>query len=265
MSAFSGVPSSLLPFEKARQARGDLQQALHNELVLRYREIAETAAAAYAGRGRELADLRQVAYMGLIKAVRRFDPAVGPHFPAFAVPTIHGELKRYLRDHSWVVRPPRQLQDLRTAIARLQPELLQTLGREPSLRELSEALGVPTKAVSEALNCQSSLRPESLEALADTAGTEQWAVADGRLERAENLAMLRRAVRNLTDQDKELLFLRYFHEESQQAIGERLGLTQMQVSRRLARILVRLQHDLLDAPKPLTQAATPAARDSATA
>ncbi|MCC9205794.1 sigma-70 family RNA polymerase sigma factor [Arthrobacter sp. zg-Y769] len=255
MSAFSSVPSSLLPFEKARQARGDLQQALHNELVLRYREIAETAAASYAGRGRELADLRQVAYLGLIKAVRRFDPAVGPHFPAFAVPTVQGELKRYLRDHSWVIRPPRQLQDLRTSIARLQPELLQTLGREPTLRELSEALGVPTKAVSEALNCQSSLRPESLEALEDT-GAEQWAVADGRLERAENLAMLRRAVRGLSAQDKELLFLRYFHEESQQAIGERLGMTQMQVSRGLARILVRLQHELLDA------SATPAARTS---
>ena len=245
MSASNSSSPSLLHFEKARQARGDLQQALHNELVLKYRDIAESAAAAYAGRGRELADLRQVAYIGLIKAVRRFDPAVGPHFPAFAVPTVHGELKRYLRDHTWMVRPPRQLQDLRTAIARLQPDLLQSLGRDPSLSELSEALGTNTKTVSEALNCHSSLRPESLDALADTTGAEQWAAADGRLEHAENLAMLRRAVRNLTDTDKELLFLRYFHEESQQAIGTRLGLTQMQVSRRLARILVHLQHELL--------------------
>ena len=245
MSASHSSSPSLLHFEKARQARGDLQQALHNELVLKYRDIAESAAAAYAGRGRELADLRQVAYMGLIKAVRRFDPAVGPHFPAFAVPTVHGELKRYLRDHSWVVRPPRHLQDLRTAVARLQPDLLQSLGREPSLSELSDALGSSTKTVSEALNCQSSLRPESLDALAETTGAEQWAVADGGLDHAENLAMLRRAVRDLTDTDKELLFLRYFHEESQQAIGARLGLTQMQVSRRLARILVHLQHELL--------------------
>ncbi len=259
MSASKSSSLSLLHFEKARQARGDLQQALHNELVLKYRDIAESAAAAYAGRGRELADLRQVAYIGLIKAVRRFDPAVGPHFPAFAVPTVHGELKRYLRDHSWMVRPPRQLQDLRTAIARLQPDLLQLLGRDPSLSELSEALGTNTKTVSEALNCQSSLRPDSLDALADTTGAEQWGVADGRLEHAENLAMLRRAVRNLTDTDKELLFLRYFHEESQQAIGTRLGLTQMQVSRRLARILVHLQHELLGpaaAPRQGTRTAT---------
>ncbi|UWX97051.1 sigma-70 family RNA polymerase sigma factor [Arthrobacter zhaoxinii] len=265
MSALSSVPPSLLPFERARQARGDLQQALHNELVLRYREIAETAAVSYAGRGRELADLRQVAYLGLIKAVRRFDPAVGPHFPAFAVPTVHGELKRYLRDSTWMVRPPRQLQDLRTSLARLQPELLQALGREPSLRELAEALGVTAKTVAEALNCQSSLRPESLEALADINGSEECAVADGRLERAENLAMLRRAVRNLSGQDKELLFLRYFHEESQQAIGERLGLTQMQVSRGLARILVRLQHELLDAPAFRGRTAAPAGKGTATA
>ncbi|MCC3278605.1 sigma-70 family RNA polymerase sigma factor [Arthrobacter sp. zg-Y40] len=258
MRSSSSSPLSLHHFEEARQARGDLQQALHNELVLKYRDIAETAAAAYAGRGRELADLRQVAYMGLIKAVRRFDPAVGPHFPAFAVPTIHGELKRYLRDHSWVVRPPRHLQDLRTAIARLQPELFQSLGHAPSLCELSEALGVDAKTVAEALNCQSSLRPESLDAIAGTTGAEQWASADGRLEHAENLAMLRRAVRNLTDADKELLFRRYFHEESQQAIGTRLGLTQMQVSRRLARILVQLQHELLGPSEAAANAARPA-------
>ena len=256
MRTSNSTSASAVPFEKARQARGDLQQALHNELVLKYRDIAEAAAAAYAGRGRELADLRQVAYMGLIKAVRRFDPARGPHFPAFAVPTVHGELKRYLRDHSWVVRPPRQLQDLRTAIARLQPELLQSLGRAPSLRELSEALGVGPAMVAEALNCQSSLRPESLDALAGTGAAEEWAVADSRLDHAENLVMLRRAVRNLSDADKDLLFLRYFHEESQQAIGTRLGLTQMQVSRRLARILVHLQHELLGA----AEAARPARR-----
>ena len=252
MSA-STTTASLQPFVKARQARGDLQQALHNELVLKYREIADTAAAAYAGRGRELADLRQVAYVGLIKAVRRFDPAVGPHFPAFAVPTVHGELKRYLRDHTWVVRPPRHLQDLRTAIARLQPEMLQVLKRNPSLRELSEALGVGPESVSEALNCQNSLRPDSLEALAGIAGGDQWGVSDRGLEHAENLAMLRRALRNLDSADKELLFLRYFHEESQQAIGDRLGLTQMQVSRRLARILVHLQHELLGSPAPAGQ------------
>ena len=248
MSAPSNSFPSVRPFEQAREARGDLQQALRNELVLEYRDLANTAAAGYAGRGRELADLQQVAYMGLIKAVRRFDPAMNPHFPAFAVPTIHGEIKRYLRDHSWVVRPPRQLQDLRTAIARVRPELVQSLGRNPSLRELAEALGTDAATAAEALNCQSSLRPESLEALAETAGAEAGPASDGLLHRAENLVMLRQAVRHLSKPDKELLFLRYFHEESQQAIGTRLGMTQMQVSRRLAAILVQLQHELLGTP-----------------
>ena len=258
MSAPSPSLPTAHPFEQARQARGNLQQALNNELVLEYRDLANTAAAGYAGRGRELADLKQVAYMGLIKAVRRFDPAVNPHFPAFAVPTIHGEIKRYLRDHSWVVRPPRRLQDLRTAIAHVRPELVQSLGRDPSLRELAEALGTDAATAAEALNCQSSLRPDSLEAWAEAAGTDGGPACDGRLDRAENLALLRQAVRHLSKPDKELLFLRYFHEESQQAIGTRLGMTQMQVSRRLAAILVQLQHELLGAPDHQARPSRPA-------
>lgn len=240
-------PPSVPPgFERARRARGDLQQALHNELVLQHRDLADRISLAYAGRGRDREDLRQVAYLGLIKAVKRFDPGVGVHFSAFAVPTIHGELKRYLRDSSWMVRPPRDVQDLRTTIAKVAPALTQRLAREPSLPELARELGQEETMVAEALNCQSSLQPDSLDAAFDDGyPAEVYGSDDDRLERAENLVMLAMAIRNLRDSEKNLLFRRYFHEEPQQVIGERLGLTQMQVSRKLARILVRLQHEIL--------------------
>lgn len=237
------------PFEQAQKAHGSLQRALQNELVLSYRSIADSAAGAYSGSGREAADLRQVAYLGLIKAVQRFDPALGVPFPSFAVPTIHGELKRYLRDQSWVIRPPRTLQDLRTAIAKARPELTQRLAHEPSLRELAAELGHDERLVAEAVNCHSSLRPESFDAPHDGGPLgELHGTLDERLEHAETLAMLARAVRRLGPDEKELLFRRYFHEESQQAIGERLGMTQMQVSRKLSRVLVKLQHELLGPP-----------------
>ncbi|QTG81184.1 sigma-70 family RNA polymerase sigma factor [Arthrobacter crystallopoietes] len=233
-------------FRQARRARGSLRQALEEELVLGHLDIAETAARNYVGTGRELDDLKQVARMGLLKAVRGFDPERGTDFPAYAMPTVTGELKRYLRDSCWVIRPPRHVQDLRTAAAKAGPALAQRLGRDPFLSELAEDLGESLQSVAEALNCQNSLRPESLEAdadgrhLADTLGGN-----DNRLEKAEEMLVLRGAIRELDRREQQLLYYRYFEEESQQRVGERVGMTQMQVSRALARILVKLQRQLL--------------------
>lgn len=248
---------SLAPFTEARSARGDLQQALHNELVLAHRDLADSVAGAYMGPGRDRADLRQVAYIGLIKAVKRFDPAVGRHFPAFAIPTIHGEIKRYLRDLSWMVRPPREVQDLRTTIAKVYPSLTQKLVREPTMPELASELGVDEKTVSEALNCQSSLQPDSLDAPLEGGSLAEFhGDVDSRLEHAENLVLLAHAIRTLDDSERDMLTRRYFHEEPQHVIGERLGMTQMQVSRRLAKILVKLQHEILARPGPAGAAAS---------
>lgn len=256
---------ALAPFTQARSARGDLQQALHNELVLRHRALADGVAGAYCGPGRDRADLRQVAYIGLIKAVKRFDPEVGTHFPAFAVPTIHGEIKRYLRDHSWMVRPPREVQDLRTTIAKVYPSLLQRLAREPSVSELARELGQNETVVAEALNCHSSLQPDSLDAVLEGGSLADFhGGVDKRLEQAESLVMLAEAIRKLETSEKDLLFRRYFHEEAQQVIGERLGMTQMQVSRRLAKILVKLQHEILGQPgRPAPAGRTGAMRRTA--
>ncbi|WP_432245498.1 sigma-70 family RNA polymerase sigma factor [Arthrobacter sp. G.S.26] len=230
---------------------GRLQETFDNELVLSYLDLAEALARRFEARGRERADLNQVAYLGLVKAARGFDPAKGGSFPAYAAPTITGELKRYLRDRTWVVRPPRSIQDLRTRMFRVEPELTQDLGRTPSVAELAAELEVDPAEVREAISAGSSLHPDSLDAV--NPGTDTPCIGDvlpcqdSPLERLEELACLRGAIQGLADADRDLLYRRYFCEETQAELGKRLGMSQMQVSRRLARVLVELQGRLEEA------------------
>jgi len=229
-------------------ASGQLQEAFANDLVLRYLDLAEALAARFEARGRERADLNQVAYLGLVKAARGFDQAKGESFPAYAAPTITGELKRYLRDRTWVVRPPRHIQDLRTRLYRAEPELTQSLGRNPSVAELAGELGTDPAEVQEAISASSSMHPDSLDAVNPNSDAPSigdiLACPDTPLERLEELACLREAMQDLDDSDRELLYRRYFCEETQVQLGKRLGMSQMQVSRRLAKVLVELQRRL---------------------
>lgn len=237
---------------------GHLKAALQDDITVRHLDIAESVARSFAATGPEAADIRQVAYLGLIKAVQRFDPTRGIPFASFAVPTISGEIKRYLRDSCWVVRPPREVQDLRTEIARTGPALAQRYGREATARELGIELGRPEHKVLEAQACSTSLRPVSLDApmegrtWADTLASET-----GGQERSDDMISLRGAVNELHGSEKELLYRRYFMEQTQQCIGDELGMSQMQVSRALARILVKLQKRLLGAPAGDGQAPRP--------
>jgi RNA polymerase sigma-B factor len=234
---------------------GRLREAFENGLVLDYLDLAEALAARFEARGRERADLNQVAYLGLVKAAKGFDRSKGDSFPAYAAPTITGELKRYLRDRSWVVRPPRHIQDLRSRLFRAEPELAQALGRNPTVSELAEHLDVESGEVREAINASSSLHPDSLDAVPSHGGalpaSEILACTDTPLERLEELSCLREAMQELDAADRELLYRRYFCEETQVELGKRLGMTQMQVSRRLARVLVDLQRRLVDSSRLL--------------
>ncbi len=228
---------------------GRLRETFENDLVLSYLDLAEALAARFEARGRERADLNQVAYLGLVKAARGFDQSKGESFPAYAAPTIAGELKRYLRDRTWVVRPPRHIQDLRTRMFRVEPELVQSLGRNPSVDELAVELGTDAADVQEAISASSSMHPDSLDAAnphsdAPSIG-DLLACPETPLERLEDLACLREAMQDLDAADRELLYRRYFCEETQVQLGKRLGMSQMQVSRRLARVLVELQRRLL--------------------
>lgn len=227
---------------------GQLRETFENDLVLEYLDLAEALAARFAAKGRERADLNQVAYLGLVKAARGFDRDKGESFPAYAAPTITGELKRYLRDRTWVVRPPRDIQDLRTRMFKAEPGLTQALGRNPTAAELAGELGADEATVLEAMSAATSMHPDSLDAAnphsdAPSVG-DTLPCPEAPLERLEELACLRGAMQSLDAADRELLYRRYFCEETQVQLGKRLGMSQMQVSRRLAKLLVQLQRAL---------------------
>ena len=249
-----------------RASVGQIRQAFENRLVLDYLDLAEALAARFVGRGRDREDLVQVAYLGLIKAARGFDDSRGASFAAYAAPTITGELKRHLRDRCWVVRPPRRVQDLRSELLRSEPELAQLLGHPPTPAELARELGVLEDEIREAAAAGTSLRPDSLDVV-DTCGDGRPALAEGLasldfpLERLEELMCLDKAIRNLSEDERELLYRRYFCEESQAELGKRFGVSQMQVSRRLSKVLVRL-HQLLTAADEAAAGGGPRARSA---
>jgi RNA polymerase sigma-B factor len=230
---------------------GQIREAFENQLVIDYLDLAKSLAGRFAGAGREREDLVQVACLGLVKAARAFDESRGTSFPGFAAPTITGELKRYLRDRCWVVRPPRGVQELRGQLLRAEREMAQSLGRNPSPAELARELAVPVRAVREAAAAGSSMRPDSLDAADPHCDTpspaEELAVQDPAFERVEEFLCLSQALGELSGPERELLYRRYFCEETQTELGERFGVSQMQISRRLARALVSLQQRLTEA------------------
>ncbi|HKU30857.1 sigma-70 family RNA polymerase sigma factor [Arthrobacter sp. NyZ413] len=228
---------------------GTIRRSFQDGLVLDHLYLANSIASRYSSRSHDLDDVRQVAYMGLIKASRGFDEAKGGSFPAYAAPTIAGEVKRYLRDHCWVVRPPRNVQDLRRQVLACMEEMSQALRRTPSPDEVALELGLEAGQVREALTAGTSKRPDSLDAPAPESGESLHgclSAPGSPTDRLEDVLALRNAIRGLSAEDRHLLYRRYYREETQSTIAEALGMSQMQVSRKLARILVSLQKTLLD-------------------
>ncbi len=221
-------------------------------LVLEHLGVAEAIARRYSGSTRDPRDLEQVAYVGLVKAAHHFDRKKGDEFVSYAVPTISGEVKRYLRDNGWFVRPPRPVQELRARLMLEAPELAQRLGRMPTSRELAGWLDLDIARVREALGAGDGMRPASLDATVSSEDGELLAETIGRadpaLERAERLVTIARACRCLTPREQRIVYLRFFEERTQQEIGRELGVTQMQVSRLLARILEQLRERLAETP-----------------
>jgi RNA polymerase sigma-B factor len=234
--------------QQARVATGVQRLRLQEEAVVLNMGVAESIARRFGNRGEPLDDLVQVAYVGLTKAVRGFDPGKSDAFLKYAVPTISGEVKRYFRDLAWSVRPPRRIQELQAAISAAAAELNQELRRTPRPSEIAERLAVSVEEVSEALACDGCYSPSSL----DERGPNQEGFAlrdllaadDGELDRAEVVALLRSACHHLQERERRILFLRYFRGWTQAEIAVDLGVTQMQVSRLLARILGSLRDQI---------------------
>ncbi|GAB3295728.1 RNA polymerase sigma factor SigF [Epidermidibacterium keratini] len=210
--------------------------------------VAEEIAARYSGRGVPLEDLRQVAYEGLILAVRRFDVGREGDLLSFAIPTIRGEIRRYFRDHGWTIRPPRRIQELQSRIQLTYGELVQDLGREPTTRELSEELGVSEAELGETYCAYGYYSLLSLDRPAsdDTTTTVGDLVEgnDSGHADSENRLLLTPAISRLSERDQRILRLRFHDELTQKEIGSEVGITQMQVSRVLRRILATLRDDL---------------------
>lgn len=218
------------------------------QVILLNRGVAEAVASRYQGRGVAREDLVQVAYEGLTKAVHRFDPSTANDLLTFAVPTIRGELLRHFRDHSWTVRPPRRVQELQWRVNKKIEELEQDLGHEPSNTEIKASMGISDADYQEAVEAFGCFAPTSLEqpAAGDSATTLGDFIPedDHDAQASEARVMLSPVVRRLSERDRRILQLRFVEDLTQAEIGEDLGVTQMQVSRLLARILDDMREEL---------------------
>ncbi len=260
----TGVASSREPNDAAtltraerRRRTGELMRQAHatedegrrsellDEVILLNRCVAEAVANRYRGRGVSEEDLHQSAFEGLVKAVHKFDPTIRPDLLTYAVPTIRGEVQRWFRDQSWMVRPPRRLQDLQWRVGRSIESLSQELGRQPSNAEVSQDVGCSRGELDETIRSFGCFRPMSIDKPvgSGTGATlaDVLTIDDDERSESEARAILRPVLRRLPERDRRILYLRYFEDQSQTEIGAELGVTQMQVSRLLTRILSDLR------------------------
>ncbi len=247
-----GVPASrergLDPrFASYRRTR---DRRLRDELVEDHAPLAHFLARRFAHRGEPLDDLDQVALVGLLKAVERFDPGRGLQFSTFATPTILGELKRHFRDRGWTVRVPRRVQELHLQMGRIVAAMSQEQGRSPMPAEVAARAGVSEEDVLEALEAGSLYRLVSLDGpsnhdheddnleLAARLGAD-----DTRFEQLEDRAELVEMLRVLPDRERRIVELRFFESMTQSEIAEQVGISQMHVSRLLSRSLEQLRSE----------------------
>jgi RNA polymerase sigma-B factor len=225
--------------------QGDI--AARVELCERFLPLARDLALRYTYTDEPLDDLVQFASLGLIKAIDRFEPDRGTKFTSYAAPTILGELKRHFRDKGWSLHVPRDLQERTLAVSRATEVLSKELGRSPKVREVAEHLGCSTEQVLEAQEAAASYEAASLDAPAGREDDDSASLVDmlGQEDSSYDLVEDRQAIastwRALPDVERQVLELRFMHDLTQREIGERIGYSQMHVSRLLRRALNRLE------------------------
>ncbi|WP_166349590.1 RNA polymerase sigma factor SigF [Phytoactinopolyspora limicola] len=224
--------------------------ATRNRLATIHLPLAEHLARRFAGRGEPYEDLVQVATIGLIKSLDRYDPARGVEFSTYATPTILGEIKRWFRDKGWAVRVPRRLQELRLSIGTATTELTHQLGRSPTVAELAKTLQVGEDAVLEALESATAYNAISLdapEANPDTGAAPLDLIGhhDEALDGVENREAISRILATLPERERQIIVLRFFRGMTQSQIAQEVGISQMHVSRLLSRTLAHMRTSLL--------------------
>jgi RNA polymerase sigma-B factor len=227
------------------------RDGIRERLVAGYDGLVHFLARRFQNRGEPLEDIVQVGYLGLIKAIDRFDPSLGNEFTTFATPTILGEIKRYFRDKGWAIRFPRRLQELYQQVVRVNEEMKNQLGREPSVGEVADRLGVEQDDVLEAMEMSTAFTPVSIDAttggdaeddgrqLSEAVGSD-----DPNLDRVEMRQILERAMQHLNERERRIMIMRFFDEMSQSEVAKRLGISQMHVSRLQRAALEHLREQL---------------------
>ena len=225
------------------------RRGLQEQVVLLNLFLADRIATRYAGRGVDWDDLVQVARLGLIKAVVGYRSGKGAGFAAYASPTISGEIKRHFRDHGWMIRPPRRIQELQGRLRSVEPDLAQRLHRKPSALELASELDVEATELSDAQVAAQGYTLDSLDEPAHVGssvsrGDGMLAQGDDPYSDVERAEWLRPALATLTDREQRIIRMRFVDGLTQAQVGAQLGVSQMQASRLLRAILGRLRDHL---------------------
>ncbi|MBF6348574.1 MULTISPECIES: RNA polymerase sigma factor SigF [Nocardia] len=220
--------------------------ALRNELIGRCIPLADHIARKFSGRGEPFDDLTQVARVGLVHAVDRFDVSRGSNFLSFAVPTIMGEVRRYFRDNTWAMRVPRRVKETHLRIGAAVDALSQSLGRSPTAKEIAAELDVDPDEVTQAVIAGNAYQPTSIDAasvgrdtdasLLDTLGEEE-----AQFDRVEEYVAIRPLLAGLPERERRILTMRFFESMTQTQIAQQMGISQMHVSRILTKTLARLR------------------------
>ncbi|MGV9940209.1 RNA polymerase sigma factor SigF [Streptomyces sp. NPDC003401] len=230
---------------------GPRRDALRRRIVEAWLPMADRIAGRFRNRGENAEDLRQVAALGLVKAVDRYDPALGNAFESYAVPTVTGEIKRHFRDHMWTLHVPRRVQELRNRVRLASQELAQTVsGRRPTVTEIAERAQLSEDEVREGLGALESFTALSLDAELP-GGEDGYSLNDalGAPDPALDTVVDRESVRlrlaALPEREQAILYMRFFRDMTQSRIAEELGISQMHVSRLISRCCDRLREQVL--------------------
>jgi RNA polymerase sigma-B factor len=247
----SAEDADLITLVQARPPGDSDREAASEELIRRYRSLVHSCALRYAPNQQVQEDLVQAGYLGLLSAINNFDPGIGGRLVAYARPCILGEIKRYFRDKRWPVRVLRSSQELRAQVLRTESQLTQQLSRTPSDQELADQSRLSLAEVREGRRADQAFQTLSLDAplsndtdagtLAEVIGAE-----DAELQTATDMDAVWGVVDGLPEREQQLLVMRYYGNMTQSEIGERLGISQMHVSRLLAHALGYLREQVID-------------------
>ena len=238
--------------QAAATTSADERRELLESVIVLHVDLAHAEASRYRSRGIPLDDLRQVAALALTKAARGYDVTSGHDFLSYAVPTIRGELRKHFRDHGWMIRPPRRIQELQSRINAAESELSYRLGRSPQPAEIADHLDECTESVIEALASDGCFVPASLDHPVGGDGNttlgDLLPGEDAAHDASEARVILRPVLRRLGERDRQILSMRFCEGLTQREIAEHIGVTQMQVSRLLTRILAQLRSGVGEVP-----------------